>query len=96
MRADSLRMWQVWPVSPSQSRIVCYLLFHDDAFAIPNYEQELVKYRSFVKQIIAEDMVMVESLQNSAGSKFFRPGPMSPLEEALYHMENHYLDLMCA
>lgn len=96
MRSDSVRMWHVWPVSPSQTQIVCYLLFPEDAFAIPNYEQELAQYRDFVKQIIAEDAVMVESLQNSAASKFFRPGPMSPLEEALYHMENHYLDLMGA
>lgn len=71
-------------------------MFPPEAFDIPNYEQELAKYREFVRQIIAEDAVMVESLQNSAGSKFFTPGPMSPLEEALYHMENHYLELMSA
>ena len=48
----------------------------------------------FVEQIIAEDSVMVESLQNAAASRFFEPGPMAPLEEALHHMENHYIDLM--
>ncbi|MFC6280818.1 MULTISPECIES: aromatic ring-hydroxylating oxygenase subunit alpha [Polaromonas] len=94
MRADSVRMWHIWPISPSETRIVCYLLFPEAAFSIPNYEAEMEKYRSFVTQIIAEDSVMVESLQNSASSKFFVPGPMSPLEEALYHMENHYIDVM--
>ncbi|CAN5659415.1 aromatic ring-hydroxylating dioxygenase subunit alpha [soil metagenome] len=94
MRADSVRMWHVWPVSPSETRIVCYLLFPEAAFSIPNYEEEMVKYRAFVEQIIAEDATMVESLQNSAGSRFFQPGPMAPLEEALYHMENHYIDVM--
>ncbi|MES2415435.1 MAG: aromatic ring-hydroxylating dioxygenase subunit alpha [Pseudomonadota bacterium] len=96
MRADSVRMWHIWPISPSETRIVCYLMFPEAAFSIPNYEEEMEKYRNFVTQIIAEDSVMVESLQNSAGSKFFKPGPMSPLEEALYHMENHYIDVMTA
>ncbi|WP_454830461.1 aromatic ring-hydroxylating oxygenase subunit alpha [Paraburkholderia xenovorans] len=96
MRSDSIRAWHVWPVTPDTTRIICYLMFPPEAFDIPNYEQELAKYREFVRQIIAEDAVMVESLQNSAGSKFFTPGPMSPLEEALYHMENHYLELMSA
>lgn len=94
MRADSVRMWHVWPISPSETQIICYMLFPEAAFEIPNFEEEFANYRAFVTQIIAEDTVMVESLQNSAGSKFFRPGPMSPLEEALYHMEKHYLDLM--
>ncbi|VCU70878.1 Biphenyl dioxygenase subunit alpha [Pigmentiphaga humi] len=94
MRADSLRMWHVWPVSPNETRIICYLLFPDNAFSIPDYEAELGKYREFVKQIIAEDAVMVESLQNAAASKFLKPGPMSPLEGALHHMEQHYIDLM--
>jgi Rieske 2Fe-2S family protein len=94
MRADSVRMWHVWPISPSKTRIICYLLFPEAAFSIPNYDEELKKYREFVKQIIAEDAVMVESLQNTAGSKFFKSGPMSPLEEALHHMEKHYIDLM--
>jgi phenylpropionate dioxygenase-like ring-hydroxylating dioxygenase large terminal subunit len=94
MRADSIRMWHVWPISPSETQIICYLLFPEAAFAIPQFNKELESYRAFVTQIIAEDTVMVESLQNAAGSRFFEPGPMSPLEEALYHMENHYLDLM--
>ncbi len=96
MRADSLRMWHVWPISPSETRVVCYLLFPETAFSIPNFESEMEKYRGFVTQIIAEDAVMVESLQNSASSKFFKPGPMAPLEEALHHMENHYIDVMTA
>ena len=94
MRADSLRAWHVWPISPSETRVICYLLFPDAAFAIPDFDGELEKYSSFVRQIVTEDAVMVESLQNTAGSRFFNPGPMSPLEEALYHMENHYLDVM--
>lgn len=94
MRADSLRMWHVWPVSPGETRVICYLLFPQAAFSIPNYAEELKRYRAFVRQIIAEDAVMVESLQNASASRFFQPGPMSPLEEALHHMENHYIDLM--
>lgn len=94
MRSDSLRMWHVWPISPNETRIICYLLFPEAAFATPNYEEELAKYREFVRQIIAEDAVMVESLQNASTSKFLRPGPMSPLEEALHHMEKHYINLM--
>lgn len=96
MRADSLRMWHVWPISPSETRVICYMLFPEDALTIPNYDAEMEKYVAFVKQIIAEDAMMVESLQNASGSKFFVPGPMSPLEEALHHMENHYVDLMTA
>ncbi len=94
LRADSLRMWHVWPQSPSSTRVACYLLFPEAAFGIPNFDFEMGKYSKFVEQIIAEDSVMVESLQNAAASGFFEPGPMAPLEEALHHMENHYIDLM--
>ena len=94
MRADSVRMWHIWPISPTETKVICYLLFPEGAFSIPNYDEEMEKYVGFVRQIIAEDAVMVEGMQNTAGSKFFQPGPMSPLEEALYHMENHYIDVM--
>lgn len=94
MRADSLRMWHVWPISPNSTRVICYLLFPEDAFSIPNYDNELKKYTSFVEQIIYEDAAMVESLQKASGSKFYKPGPMAPLEEALHHLENHYIDVM--
>jgi Rieske 2Fe-2S family protein len=96
MRADSLRMWNIWPISPNETRVICYMLFPEAAFSIPGYDKEIEQYAAFVKQIIAEDSVMVESLQNAAGSRFFVPGPMSPLEGALHHMENHYVDLMTA
>ncbi|HUI59862.1 MAG TPA: aromatic ring-hydroxylating dioxygenase subunit alpha [Steroidobacteraceae bacterium] len=96
MRADSVRMWHVWPRSVAETQIVCYLLFPQAAFGIPDFDSELERYRAFVAQIVTEDSAMVESLQRSATSGFFRPGPMSPLEEALYHMENHYLDVMQA
>lgn len=96
MRADSIRAWHIWPIAPDQTRIICYLMFPEAAFSIDNYDVEMEKYKAFVEQIIAEDSAMVESLQNTAGSPFFRPGPMSVLEEALYHMENHYIGLMTA
>lgn len=94
MRADSLRMWHVWPTSLGTTRVICYLLFPEAAFSIPNYDEELKKYSGFVEQIIYEDAAMVESLQNASSSKFFKPGPMAPLEEALHHLENHYINLM--
>lgn len=94
MRADSLRMWHIWPVGPGKTKVICYLLFPEAAFSIPNYEEELKKYRDFVAQIVAEDAVMVESLQQASASRFFEPGPMAALEEALHHLENHYIDLM--
>ena len=81
LRADSLRMWHVWPQSPGTTRVACYLLFPEAAFGIPDFALELKKYSRFVEQIIAEDSVMVESLQNAAASRFFEPGPMAPLEE---------------
>jgi len=91
---ELVHVWHVWPQTPSTTRVACYLLFPEAAFGIPNFDLELGKYSRFVEQIIAEDSVMVESLQNAAGSKFFEPGPMAPLEEALHHMEKHYIDLM--
>ncbi len=94
MRADSLRMWHIWPKSLNETRVVCYLLFPEAALSIPDYEIELAKYKKFVSQIVAEDAVMVESLQNASGSRFFEPGPMAAQEEAIHHLENHYADLM--
>jgi Rieske 2Fe-2S family protein len=92
MRSDSLRMWQVWPISPSRTRLDIYLMFPHVAFEQPDFETNLVEYKAFVAQLVSEDASMVVSLQNAMKSPFYEPGPMSPLEVAVHHIMKAYLD----
>jgi len=94
LRADSMRMWQLWPLSPDTTRLEVYLLFPPETLKEPDYEKNMVEYREFVRTIVSEDAVMVESLQAAASSRFFVPGPLSHLEGAINHMQKHYLDVM--
>jgi len=94
--ADSLRMWHMWPISPSQTHAVCYVMLPEDSFAVPEFEAKLDKYREYVRSVIEEDRVALESLQNAAGSGRFEPGPLSHLELMLHHLMSHYASIIAS
>jgi Rieske 2Fe-2S family protein len=95
LRYDSLRMWQVWPLSIDRTRLHVWLLFAPAAFAQPDFAQRLEEYRAFIRELVSEDASMVVSLQNAMASPFYEPGPMSPLESAVRHVMVSYLDAVC-
>jgi choline monooxygenase len=95
MRYDSLRMWQVWPLSLTRTRLHVYLLFANSAPAQPGFEENLAEYKAFITQLVGEDTTMVISLQHAMKSPFYEPGPMSNLEAAVHHLMKQYLDALC-
>lgn len=95
LRYDSIRMWQLWPVSPTASHMHMYTLFAESAFEQPDFDKNYAEYKEFILRAITdEDGPMVVKLQQAVGSPLYRPGPMAPLEEAVHHLMNHYLDVM--
>jgi len=95
LRYDSIRMWQLWPVSATKSLMYMYTLFADSAFEQPDFEKNYAEYKEFILRAITdEDGPMVVKLQQAVGSPFYQPGPMAPLEEAVHHLMNEYLDAM--
>ena len=94
MRADSLRMWAVWPLSPTKTQLHVYLMFPDIAFEDPAFRANLEEYKGFVTQLVAEDASMVVSLQHAMQSPLYEPGPLSHLESAIQHILKNYLDIV--
>lgn len=94
VRADSMRMWVMWPVAVDRTRIVSYLLVDKSAAAQPDHASKLEAYRNYMRSIVAEDQTAVESLQRNARADDFEPGPLSHLEGPIHHALNHYLDVM--
>src|SRR5690606_16553520 len=48
MRIDSLRMWQVWPISADQTQLHIYLMFPEKAKLIEDFDSKLTDYKSFI------------------------------------------------
>lgn len=95
LRYDSLRMWQVWPVSEHSSEIHLYSLFAPSAFDAPDFQANYEEYKSFLlAAIVNEDGPMVVQLQKAMASGFYEPGPLSHMEGAVHHVMTHYLDVM--
>jgi Rieske 2Fe-2S family protein len=93
-RSDNMRMWITWPISPNQSRLVCYTLFPEEKFEDPEFKEKVFNYSNFLRAIIAEDQEMIESLQNGVDANTFSPGPLSFLERPIHHAINSYMDDM--
>ena len=95
LRYDSLRMWQILPVSPGRTELHMYSLFARSAFDDPDFERKYDEYQRFILGAIAnEDGPMVVKLQKAMASPFYVPGPMAHLEGAVHHLINHYLDIV--
>lgn len=91
-RADNLRFWVTWPITPSKSKLLSYTLFPKEDFADPEFSNKVDQYINYLDVIIDEDRGMVESLQNASASGRFAPGPMSNLEQTIHHVIRNYLD----
>ncbi|OVZ66436.1 MULTISPECIES: aromatic ring-hydroxylating dioxygenase subunit alpha [unclassified Pigmentiphaga] len=97
LRADSLRMWQVWPVAVDKTEIHLYSLFPYAVFERPDFQTRYEEYKDFIVHAITdEDGPMVVELQKAVNSRFYKPGQMSHLEGAVHHLMNYYLDAMGA
>jgi phenylpropionate dioxygenase-like ring-hydroxylating dioxygenase large terminal subunit len=93
-RSDYLRVWNIWPLAPDRTRMVCHMLFPPHAFEQPDLQHKLDVYEEFLRKAIEEDRAMVESLQIGVTSRHFIPGPLSNLESGIHHFLNRYVERM--
>jgi len=91
---DSLRMWNLWPVSAHETHAVCYILLPPASFQAPDFDAKLDQYSRYVEQVALEDKGALESLQRGVGSAAFVPGPLAHMELQLQHLLKHYVRVM--
>jgi choline monooxygenase len=69
--------------------------FAESAFEQQDFAKNYEEYKEFLLRAITdEDGPMVVKLQAAVGSPFYTPGPMAPLEGAVHHLMNYYIDVM--
>jgi len=74
------------PLSPNRTRIECRTLFPSEVAGSKRYN---LRYASdFWDVTNRQDWAAIESIQRSAASPGFRPGPISELEEAVFQFFN--------
>lgn len=93
-RHDYVRPFVIWPLTPTTCKLIAYPLFPKSSFELPEFRTAARTYREFHEVTLAEDLAMVESLQNAMVSRHFQPGPMSPFEGAVHHTIKYYLNRM--
>ena len=77
---------RVEPLAPSRSRVECRTLFRRDV--VERGGLDLRYAGEFWDVTNRQDWAAVESIQRSAASPGFRPGPISEMEEAVYQFFN--------
>lgn len=93
-RIDQVRYIVVWPTGVDTCQLVCYHLFPEEFFSVPDFEAKAKIYADYQIAVLEEDRLMIDSLQLAMRSKYFKPGPMVKLETAIHHVLNDYLDRM--
>ena len=91
-RTDALYNFVTWPTGPETMEHKVYMLFPEQWFEDPNFEQKRKVYFDFAKLILEEDISVFSSVQRSFKSQSFEPGPMVGLEKPIHHMTTAYLD----
>jgi Rieske 2Fe-2S family protein len=95
-RSDFVRPYVIWPLSATRSKSIAYILFPEDRFARPDFDELAADYDRFVRMVIEEDRPMLLTLQNITRSSLFEPGRMSSLEKPIHHMLNHNISTVLA
>ena len=91
-RSDSSVAVISWPVSVSQTLLLCYQIFPAAVFDDPDIDAKLKNYDDFVRIILAEDTGTVAETHKAVTRESYRPGPFSHLEANLHHCLNDYFD----
>ena len=92
--SDSLRMWHLWPLTTTTMQAVYYILLPESSFSVPDFDAKLAQYVNYIKSVVAEDRIALESLQRAVVSPHFVPGRLAPLEVEIHHLLRHYVEAM--
>jgi Rieske 2Fe-2S family protein len=91
MHPDYAMTHTLWPRGVDRTEIVCELLFHPDAIAAPDFDQEdAVAFWDLTNR---QDWHVCEQMQRGLNSRAYRPGPYSHREELLYGFDQLILEL---
>src|SRR5690606_3557373 len=79
-RVDHVHPLVMWPVTPTTSRTIVYNLYPVEWFEQPDFMEKAKVYDDYMRLVLAEDVTMMNSLQNGATSDNYVPGRLSTLE----------------
>lgn len=96
-RFDYLSFITSWPVGgPDKSQGIVYLLFPEHLLDLPEFSDKLKVYEDFYRELLAEDVSMIVSMQKGFRSRAYRPGPFSRYEAAVYNVIDYTTRLVAA
>jgi Rieske 2Fe-2S family protein len=93
-RIDCVKLMVAWPLGPNRCEVLIYVLFPEEFFSDPEFEEKVKVYKDYQAVIYEEDRSMIESMQRAMALPFYVPGRMSVMEKPIHHFLNGYLDRM--
>ena len=77
-----------WPLAPDRTRVVCEMLFTEEALALPSFNP--ADMADFWDMTNRQDWVLCERAQRGARSKGYRPGPYQEAEDCVHAFDQWY------
>jgi glycine betaine catabolism A len=84
LHPDYLMIHLVEPLGPDLSHVVCTWYFPPEAAERPGFDPSYAV--EFWDRTNRQDWAACESVQRGMASPHFRPGPLAPAEDAVYHV----------
>jgi Rieske 2Fe-2S family protein len=82
LHPDYVLTHRLEPLAPDRTRVECQWLFHPDALAAPGFSPAYAT--EFWDMTNRQDWRAVESVQRGTSSRGFRPGVLTPREQAVH------------
>ena len=95
-RIDNVHPLVMWPLTSTTSRTYVYNLYPKEWFDQPNFAERAEVYDQYMRFVLAEDISMMNSLQNGITSSNYKPGRFSTLEKGIHHVLNDYVQRVFA
>jgi len=91
-RVDLIQPLVCYPLGPEKTEVTAWTQLPVEFASRPAFKEKCKVLADFVRLVLAEDQEMIASLQNGVHSRAFVPGPTVPLEAAIHHTLNDYVD----
>ena len=83
-----------WPLAPDRTRVVCELLFTEEALARPGFDpSDMADFWDLTNR---QDWALCERAQLGAGSRGYRPGPYQASEDCVHTFDRWYAERLAA
>ena len=90
-RSDSVHPFIMWPLGPNKVRVMCYMLWPAECHDDPDFRAKVQPYIEFTRQLMDEDLSVMESLHEAASSSRYKPGRLSRYELGVYNLLNYHV-----